>query len=176
MKFRELLKQSKKEVGADLPLNNKIISFKIFDIGCRWMYKKLNENIEGNEPPFNKAINYTAYGMLKYSIAMAVFLFSCWQFYKISFVIVPVAIIMFYLVEIHFLFLFPLILDGAKNPIWTSIRQTYKTGILKALLTITPIGFFMLLGLLHVKNPLRNWYIGCFAIIIWYKNEVRNRV
>lgn len=175
MKYQELLNLSKKRIGTQFPPTTLIFSPKLFHFGCRWMYKKLNETTLTDQQ-FNYSINYGAYGILKYSLASLAFFVSLWQLSKISLFITPLSIILFYLIEIHFLFLFPLLLDRVKNPLWVSIRQTYKTGILTALLTTIPIGFFMLSGVFNIKNPLRNWYIGCFAIIIWYQNEVRNRV
>lgn len=176
MKYKKLLEQSRQNIGTDFPESSQIISFQIFEVGCRWMHKKLNDNIVEKLQYFNSSINYRKYGMIKYSIVSFVFLFSLWQFSKISLFIAPLSIFLFYLAEIHFLFLFPFVLDGIKKPLWVSLKQTYKTGLVTALITVIPVSCFMLYGLLNIRNPFRNWYIGCFAIIIWYQNEVRNRL
>ncbi|MBX3257452.1 MAG: hypothetical protein KF862_25225 [Chitinophagaceae bacterium] len=176
MKYKELLAQSRRNIGTGFPAGSQAISFQVFEVGCRWMHQKLNDDIGEKRQHFNSSINYLKYGMIKYGIAFFVFIFSLWQFSRISLFIAPLSIVLFYLTEIHFLFLFPLILDGIKSPLWVSLKQTYKTGIVTALTTVIPISLFMLYGLLNTRNPFRNWYIGCFAIIIWYQNEVRDRL
>lgn len=176
MKYKALLEQSSQNIGTDFPVSSRVISFQVFEVGCNWMHKKLNDNTGEKYRHFNLSINYRKYGLIKYGIASFVFFFFLWLFSKISVYLVPLSIILFYLAEIHFLFLFPFILDGIEKPLWVSLKQTYKTGIVTALITVIPIGLFMLCGLLNIRNPLRNWYIGCFAIIIWYQNEVRDRL
>ncbi|MFT3704503.1 MAG: hypothetical protein QM802_19200 [Agriterribacter sp.] len=176
MKYQQLLSYSRANIGDNFPATNKIISPHLFEVGCRWMFYRLNERDTQPHPPFNSSVNYLGYGLLKYGISFFFFLFSIWFFLKVNILLVPLSIVLFYLIEIHFLFLFPIMLDGIKNPVWTCIRQTYKTGILKALITTIPIGCYMMWGLLNITNPFRNWYIGCLAIITWYQNEVRNRL
>lgn len=176
MKYQELISRSKQVIGEDFPLTNQIMSFQVFEIGSRWMHKKLFVGNEQQSPHFNPLIKYRSYGLFKYSIAFGVFFVSLWQLLKISVYIAPLSIILFYLVEVHFVFLFPIILEEKRNPLWVSIQQTYKMGIINALFTLVPIGFFMVYGLLNIKDPFRNWYIGCLSIVIWYQDEVRNRL
>lgn len=174
MKYQNLISESKTSLEIDPPNSNTIISLNIFEIGAKWMFDKLNEN--KIEMQFNPLIKFTAYGLFKYGISFFTFLLSAFFLLKFSFLLLPLSILFFYLVEVHFLFLFPILIDNVKNPIWTSIKQTYKIGIMTTLGNVIPIGFYMLFGLLNFKNPFRNWYIGCYAIIIWYQDEVRNRI
>jgi hypothetical protein len=175
MKYQNLISQSKTNLQIN-PLNiNGVVSINIFELGAKWMYEKLNENTNENVQ-FDSSINFFAYGMFKYCISLFILFLSAFLFFKINFLLLPLSIVLFYLAEIHFLFLFPILLDNVKAPIWTSIKQTYKTGILTSLVTVIPIGFYMVFGLFNFKDPFRNWYVGCLSIIIWYQNEVRNRV
>jgi len=176
MKYQHLISQSKINLQADPPNINGILSRNIFELGAKWMFDKLNENKIDKEVQFNQSINFFVYGLLKYGISFFVFLLSAILFFKINFFLLPFSIIVFYLAEVHFLFLFPILIDNVEKPILTSIKQTYKTGILTTLTTVIPIGFFMVFGLLNFKDPFRNWYVGCLAIIIWYQNEIRNRI
>jgi len=89
---------------------------------------------------------------------------------------IPLSIVVFYLFEIQFLFLFPLLIDNSKEPVRRGIREVFKIGIIRCLFTVIPIAFFMLLGLFHKRQRYRNWYIGCLAILIWYNDEVRTRI
>ncbi len=176
MKYQHLILQSKTNLQADSPNINGVLSMNIFELGAKWMFDKLNENIIDSQMQFNHSINFFAYGLLKYGISIFAFLFSAFLLFKVNAFLLPLSIIIFYLAEVHFLFLFPILIDNVEKPILTSIKQTYKTGILTTLTTVIPIGFFMIFGLLNFKDPFRNWYVGCLSIIIWYQNEIRNRV
>ena len=107
---------------------------------------------------------------------MGVFLAAVFGCIKIDVLLLPLSVVVFYLVEVHLLFLFPLLIDSVRHPVQVSIRLTYQTGLLNAMLTTMPIGFFMMAGLFNIKRPLRNWYIGSLAIIIWYNYEMGNRL
>ncbi|TVT42597.1 hypothetical protein FNT36_00420 [Hymenobacter setariae] len=90
--------------------------------------------------------------------------------------LLPLAGLAFYVVEVHFLFLFPLLLDRVAHPLRTSIWATYQVGFMRALTWTLAIAAFMLAGLLNRRQPWRNWHIGCLALIHWYHHEVRPRV
>ena len=107
---------------------------------------------------------------------MTAFLISAAFFFSLNIFLTPLSIIVFYLFEVHFLFLFPLIIDKIDQPILTSIKQTYKVGIFNALVTVIPIACFMLKGLFNISKPFHNWHIGSLAILIWYQNEIRDRL
>jgi hypothetical protein len=170
MKFRRLLAQSKTQLAAQPPVVSQYISFRVFESGAHWMAEKMNVQHSGN------VTSFSAYGALKYGVSGVFFVASALLLGSINLWLLPLSVVIFYLAEVHFLFLFPLLIDKVKRPVWTSVKQTYRTGLLASLLNVIPIGLFMLLGLLRRKDPLRNWYIGCLAIVIWYKDEVRGRL
>ena len=172
MKFRSLLRHSKAQLEAAGSFTPVSFSPAVFSAGAQWMYGQLPAQQKG----FNKAVSYTFYGLFKYGISLFAFGLAGAGLFKINPILLPLAVFAFYLVEVHFLFLFPLLLDGVAHPVWESIRQTYRIGLLTALRTLIPIGFYMLAGLVRFKSPLRNWHTGCGAILIWYQHEVRNRV
>ena len=68
-----------------------------------------------------------------------------------------ISILAFYIIEVHFLFLFPLLIDRVSNPMLTSCKMTYKIGFLKALITVFQIGLYMMFGLLQLKEPFKKW-------------------
>ena len=169
MKFQELLHQSKNQFA----LAGGSIHFTpaVFTAGARWMHQQL--------PPkkaFRTTVSYTLYGLGKYGLSLLAFVGSALLFYRVSPFLLPLSIGVFYLVEVHFLFLFPLLLDGVEQPLLKSVQQTYRIGLLTSVATVIPIGFYMLAGLCHFKQPLLNWHIGCGAILIWYQHEVRDWV
>ena len=175
MKYNELISRSKFILLENVDSSNNFSLRNIFSYGAKWMYDELNK-LENKNIAFNFSTNYTLYGILKYSICAVAMIFSSILFFKINPILVPFSILIFYFFEVHFLFLFPILIDNIKNPIRTSIRQTYKIGVLKLAWIVIPIACFMIAGLFSLKNPFRNWYIGCLAILLYYQDEVRNRI
>ncbi|MDX1943509.1 MAG: hypothetical protein SFU99_23280 [Saprospiraceae bacterium] len=143
----------------------------LFSIGARWMHERLCE-MRGSDQEFDEVINFTYYGVLKYSISIAGLVIALYYLIKVNIFLAPLAILFFYFLEVHFLFLFPLLIDKVKRPLLNSIRLAYKIGIIRAVFNVLPIAIFMLLGLFNYKKPLYNWYIGCLAILYWYHYEV----
>lgn len=174
MNFRELINRSISEFEKSPEEIQKPFSIHVFDSGAKWMYAKMRQGIGKKE--FNNQVNYNYYGFLKYGICLLGFGISIFLLWEINWMLVPFSIFVFYVLEVHFLFLFPLLIDAAKKPLSASIRLTYKIGLLKCVFTVMAIGFFMVLGFLNIKHPLRNWYIGCLSIVIWYQYEIGNRV
>lgn len=147
----------------------------LFALGAEWMYLQLSY-LRGNElNPFDVTIPFHLYGIFKYSLSLGGWILSIIVLYKIHPLLILLSIIVFYAVEIHFLFLFPLLIDNNEKPFQTSLRMLYKIGFLKTLINIIPIGCYMMIGLLDFKQPLRNWYIGCLSILFWYE-EIRPRI
>lgn len=176
MKSYRLIQQSKMELEMISDYKCVPVSNAIFKMGAKWMFDRLKERESGLTQKFNNSINFFAYGLFKYSISFIAFFSSVYVLLKLNLLLLPLSILIFYLIEIHFLFLFPILIYNVKNPIRSSIKQTYRTGLFIILLNVIHIGFFMVFGLFNFKDPFRNWYIGCMAIIIWYQDEIRNRV
>ncbi len=176
MDFKTLIQLSKTEFDSQPNQIKRPISLNIFNAGAKWMFDKLNQSELNDTLEFDERISYSFYGVLKYVLSLSFFTLSlvlAWEFNKL---LMPFTILVFYLVEVHFLFLFPLLLDKVSNPISTSIRQTYRIGLMTTALRVLQIGVFMLVGIMNFTNPFRNWHIGCLAILLWYKNEIRDRV
>lgn len=176
MKYKTLIYQSL-EFAKQYPdcLENSF-SFNVFEQGAYWMFVQLKRLSKQETLVFNKTINYTFYGIIKYLVCILVSLTTAILLYKINCLLCILSIFVFYFIEVHYLFLFPLLIINNKNSIINSIRITYQIGVFKAVLVVLPIGFYMLIGLLNFKQPLKHWYIGCLAILIWFENDVRNRL
>ncbi len=148
----------------------------VFKNGAEWMYEMLIKIGFPEKMSFNKEVRFNHYGFIKYSICFTVFVLSFVGFLFIHPLLIPLSVLVFYFAEVHFLFMFPLLVSQVKNPVRECVRLTYRIGILKTVLNVMPISFYMLIGLFNLKDPLRNWYIGCLSILIWYKNETGNRI
>jgi len=170
MKALELLEKSKAHLREFSKKEKQVQSLFIFTEGAEWMLLKMNE-LDKRESVFDATIPYEKYGYLKYGMSLFFFILSGYFFWLNTPFLLPLSILIFYFFEIHFLFLFPLSLDKEKKPCLTSIQMTYRIGLLKAFLIVIPIGVYMMLGLLNRRDPLRNWYLGCLAILIWYLDE-----
>jgi hypothetical protein len=194
MNSRELIRASRTHLRkCPPPVSHQANLTTLFPSGAKWMHDRLQEleaadrqpadlqfadrqpaNRQPADPhPFNPNINYSSFGLLKYGSCIAGFATSASVLPTYGLLFTPLPIAVFYLIEIHTLFLFPLLIDQTPRPLLTSVKATYKIGIGRCFFTVIPIAAYMLLGLLRLSNPLRNWYIGCLAIIIWYKNEIR---
>ena len=174
MKSAQLIAQSEAQL-TQTPLRCRDASaLNVFESGAEWMAEQLREGSSASD--FVASRKYTMYGLLKYGLSLSAMIISFWVFVNINVWLLPLSIIVFYFVEVHFLFLFPLLVDNVGSPVWTSIQQTYKSGLFVSLLTVIPIGFYMMAGLLNVRDPFRNWHVGCLAVLLWYKNEVRSRI
>jgi len=176
MNYKDLLRTGKTHLEK-FPDNAAVPGpLHIFPSGARWMFDRLNELDGKKEQAFNTTVNYNFYGCLKYGVCLTGFGLSICCCLHYNYWCIPMSILLFYVLEVHFLFLFPLLIDNSQRPMLTGIQKTYQLGLFKCLFTVVPIAIFMLLGLLRKKDPFRNWHIGCLAILIWYKNEVRNRI
>lgn len=176
MTVGRLLSESERQFDKRPEQVEQIFFSTIFGTGARWMFEKLREDEPEAAAVFDASVNFSYYGYLKYGLSLLAFLASCFALGKVHVLLTPLAVLAFYVLEVHFLFLFPLLLDRVENPIQTSIRQTYRIGFVKALLWVFTIAVYMLSGLLNHRNPWRKWHIGCLSIVIWYRHEVRNRV
>ena len=173
MKFLQLIERSSKHLdkiaSPTLPFSPP------FTFGAHWMCDRLNE-IRSQSIQCDPVIPFERYGWLKYGTSFFAFLLSLLFLYWVRPSLAPLSVLIFYLAEVHFLFLFPLLLDKSEHPVRQSIRETYKIGVWKALVTVLPIGGYMIIGLANVKNPLRNWYVGCMSILFWYHDEMGHRL
>jgi len=176
MTVKALLKQGAIQFDQQPSQVQHIFSLHIFASGAQWMFGKLQETELETAVRFDAATPFGLYGCFKYGISLVAFVGSFLVLEQVSVLLTPLAVLFFYIVEVHFLFLFPLLLDRARNPLLTSIKTTYRIGLLRALLWVLTIGVYMLSGLLNRYNPLRRWHIGCLSVILWYQYEVRNRL
>ncbi len=173
-----LLLQSAQQLAKQPAQVLRPLSLRIFTTGARWMFLHLPR--QPKQPiRFDETINFGWYGSLKYGSSLLAMLVAAGVLTRLCLpllLVLPLAGLAFYVVEIHFLFLFPLLLDGVTQPLRASIRATYRVGLLKALGRTLAIAAFMLAGLLNRQHPWRNWHIGCLALVHWYRHEIRNRV
>jgi hypothetical protein len=147
----------------------------LFPTGARWMYDRMQE-LRPSDLPFDPGINYTGYGLLKYGACLAGFALAILPSAKYGLFTIPLSIASFYVVEVHFLFLFPLLIDQTPRPLLTGIRIAWSIGIGRCLITVIPIATYMMLGLFRRSDPFSNWYTGCLKIITWYDHEIRDRI
>lgn len=176
MKFYELLTQAKKFIDLSIENNDWQQDFKVLDFGSKWMFDRMNEISPNHSRYYDPSINFFGYGVFKYGLSILVTVLFLLLITKINLFLLPSLVIIFYFVEVHFLFLFPILFDKKTNPIATSIKYTYQIGLIHLIVNVIPIALFMIWGLFHFKNPLRSWLVGCIAILIWYKDEIRDRL
>lgn len=148
----------------------------VFVEGGRWMGDRLRE-LRGRDPRADgPVVDFNFYGCLKYGICLAGSgLVIVWA-WMVNLWLMPLAGLVFYILEAPFVFLFPLLIDRVPKPLLTGLRMLRRIGLLRCLGTVIPISVFMLAGLFRRRNRIHQWYVGCMAIVIWYQYEVRNRI
>lgn len=168
MKFSRLIHLSQVQLQQKTDEVKNLNPNNVFRLGANWMHKML-----GKDPDdFNDRTPYGLYGLLKYGISTILLGGSAFYLFQLNPLLTPLSLLFFFLGEVHFLFLFPLLIEKAEQPIRQSISLTYRMGLIRTTWTLILIATYMMVGLFNLKRPLKNWYVGCMAIINWYKNEV----
>lgn len=176
MKYRELIGKSIAHLEHNCGKHYFVPVTDMFGNGGFWMQERLTEldnraaALPAIIPPFK------FYGYLKYGICLLLFFWAAAIFYRLNIFLMPLAVFVFYWCEAHFVFLFPLLIDGVRHPVYKSIKATYHMGVLRVMVTVMSIAVYMIRGLFNRRAPFYNWYVGCMAILIWYQHEVRDRL
>jgi hypothetical protein len=176
MNFKTLLSKSKIAYANKPNQVENVGLIHVFQAGAKWMAEKMNDLEHQKKVFIDAGTSFNVYGYFKYGVCIIAFLVSFFFFLNKNVLFTPISVLIFYFFEVHFLFLFPLLIDKVPNPIQKSIQITHQIGVFCAMIIVIRIAFFMLYGILNLKNPFKNWHIGCLCIIIWYQDEVRNRL
>ncbi len=136
----------------------------LFTRGAEWMLYCLN-HIRNENTTLPKGVAFEYYGWGKYLLCSFVALIPLF----LSYWLVPLSILLFYLIEVQLLFLFPLLIDGSKNSFKSSWRLTRQIGTFRAMIVVIPIAIYMLYGMCRRKDCLQHWYVGCLSILILYE-------
>jgi len=137
---------------------------KLFTNGAQWMLSCLN-HIRNKDARLPKDVAFEYYGWTKYLLCSFVAILPLFLSYWLA----PISILLFYLVEVQLLFLFPLLIDGNKKSFKNSRLFTKKIGVFRAMMVVMRIALYMLYGLCRKKDHLGNWYAGCLAVLILYE-------
>lgn len=170
MNYRQLLELARSHEWQPIEKSQPMT----FSSGAKWMHDQL-EQIRNKPIVFHPKLPYERAGIIKYGLSMSGMMVAAIGLWAIYPLLVPLSIVVFYLLEVQFLFLFPFLIDHSSHPFRASRAAIRRIGTLRALYVVLPIGVWMVLGLLRLHQPLRNWYLGCLAILIWYEHEVGDR-
>jgi hypothetical protein len=141
-----------------------------FTSGAEWMRLALTI-LRGEAFAARPAtLNFQALGFLKYGLAGSAALgCACAATVLGTPLLGLVTPLAFYLVEVQMVFLFPVALDGSRQPFREARRWTRCAGgTFAALKVVLPVAFTMVLGGLTGRGFIRSWCLGCLAICIWY--------
>ena len=140
-----------------------------FRSGAEWMRRAM-ETIRGCSIDESQADFHTL-GIVKYGAASAVAV--GWAFATLLLNVPLLALCaapLFYAVEAHGVFLFPVAIDGYTRPFCTARLWTVRAGgTLHVMTIVMPIAVGMLCGGLAGRGFRRSWCLGCLAICIWYE-------
>ena len=129
------------------------------------------ETLRGQPCP-PTAFNFQRLGLIKYGLASAAALFwavAAWAGH-ISW-LAPLAVFVFYAVEVQMVFLFPLALDGNHQPFRVAQCWTRRVGgTIPVMRVVLPLACTMLFGGLAGRGFLRCWCLGCLSVCLWYED------
>lgn len=144
--------------------------------GAAWMRLALGA-VRGMPPaPMPRAPGWQLLGLRKYTLALgaallvfspALFAGSGWALLALA----PVAVLLFYAVEVRMVFAFPLALDGSDAPLVHSHRllgEHCAWGA--ATVCVMRLAFEMLSGGLRGRGFVRSWCVGCLGVVLWYEH------
>jgi hypothetical protein len=137
--------------------------------GAQWMRAAMAE-VRGLPQP-ESGRGFTQLGLQKYLLATAAALtvvgVACWSR---QYWLLPLAVVAFYLVEVRFVFAFPLALDGDTAPLRSSNALVARYhGAPAATWTVMQLAAVMLFGGLCGRGWLRCWCLGCLGVVLWYE-------
>ena len=122
------------------------------------------------------AARFASLGVRKYAIACSAALLVAFAALASAPVLMPLAIVAFYAVEVRMVFAFPWALDGSATPLRDSHRLVAATTSLAwAVTQVMRIAAEMLFGGLCGRGARRSWCTGCLAVLLWYEHA-RQRV
>jgi predicted MPP superfamily phosphohydrolase len=140
-----------------------------FSSGAQWMRIAL-EHIR-SKPVAPHPAHFQWLGLVKYGLAVtASVAFAIAMIALRQPVLSLAAILVFYAVEAQFVFLFPLALDGVRQPLRASRRWTLRAGgTLVVMWTVMQLALTMVLGGFIGSGFVRSWCVGCLAVCVWYE-------
>lgn len=129
------------------------------------------ETVRGRPCPAT-AFNFQRLGLIKYGLAAgAALLWAVAVWLGQTPWLAPLAVAVFYVVEVQMVFLFPLALDGSTRPFAEARAWTRRAGgTLAAMRVVLPLAGTMLCGGLAGRGFLRCWCLGCLAVCLWYED------
>jgi hypothetical protein len=140
-----------------------------FASGADWMRLVLCQ-LRGVNPPTASA-SFQQLGVVKYGLsALCALLFLCLVISTRAWLFLPGVVLVFYAVEAQMVFLFPLALDGCRNPIRESLVWTRAAGgTIPVMFTVMQLAVVMLFGGFFGRGFVRSWCLGCLAVVLWYE-------
>jgi hypothetical protein len=137
--------------------------------GAEWMREALTV-VRGVRPDGEAAFHRL--GLVKYGFATAAaagFAVGAWN---VAHGLVPLAVVVFYVVECRMVFAFPMTLDGSRAPLRDSHRLVARVASpLAATATVMRLAAEMLVGGFCGRGFVRSWCGGCLAVLLWYERS-----
>ena len=141
-----------------------------FASGAQWMRLAL-ETLRGQPCP-PTVFKFQQLGLIKYGLACGMALLWAVAAWAVSIAwLAPLAVLVFYAVEVQMVFLFPLALEGNARPFRAARCWTCRAGgTIAAMRVVLPLAGTMLFGGLAGRGFLRCWCLGCLSVCLWYED------
>ena len=142
-----------------------------FDGGAEWMRNAMGV-VRGTKPA--GCARFARLGRGKYASACLAALIVLAVLWRMPALALPAAIVTFYAAEVRMLFVFPMALDGEKEPFLAShhlVSRTLPPG--RAAARVMCIAVRMLFAGIAGGGFVRSWCLGCLAVVLWYEDARR---
>lgn len=139
-----------------------------FGGGAAWMRSAMGV-VRGQAPSGEPSAERL--GACKYALASVAASLVLALLWRVPALAVPAAVVIFYVVEVRMVFVFPLALDGEEAPFRASHRLVARTspqGVATA--RVMRIAARMLFGGFTGRGFVRSWCLGCLAVVLWYED------
>ena len=145
-------------------------NWKVFTQGGNWMSQELHLLRGQSLSSDSNTLHFARHGWVKYGLALLSAMIPIYIFWGHWLLSMVSAVLLFYLMETLFLFLFPSVIDGKIRPYSHSMAMVFRFGYFKSFFFTLVLAGFMLIGLLRFKRPLYHWHIGCLAVLLVYSS------
>ena len=139
-----------------------------FSSGAEWMRLAMGE-LRGQPLP-DSCGAFSWLGCAKYTLASLAGLIAVGLGWYVHPALAILSIPAFYAVEVQWVFLFPVAIDGSQQP-WRDSRSLMRrhAGTIAAMSLVLPFAWRMLTGGFFGRGFVRSWCTGCLAVVLWYE-------
>lgn len=135
-----------------------------FGYGAHWMFLRMQE-LNLTQQSSLPHLPWNLIGLLKYALVAGLSLGISYLLYAWNSLFCFAFPFIFYLLELPFVFLFPLLIQEGKFSLRKGLAYSCKLGFINSYWMLIRIA----MGMMIPSRNFMHWQRGCLAIILWYE-------